>query len=109
MIKVYCKDNSELAEFEASNRGYRGDIYVKLNSNQLFQLHVYNVVRLKQDFETEIKLHDFFAIDPNIILVTEVTTSKIKFTIKKLVNYNYFEYLKPINSNKIEVSELIEI
>lgn len=109
MIKVYCKDNSELAEFEASNRGYRGDIYVKINSNQLFQLHVYNVIRLKQDFETEFELNGYFSIDPNIILVTEVKILIIKFTVEKLCAQRYFEYLKPIQNNEIEKLELIEI
>jgi hypothetical protein len=68
MVKIYCEDNSELAELEASDRGYRSDIYVKTNT-YIYHLHVYYIVRLQQDFETEFELHGYFGIDPNVILV----------------------------------------
>jgi hypothetical protein len=63
MLKIYCDDNSELADFEASSRGYRSNIYVKVNPRQIFQLHVSDITRLKQDFETEIESHGYFRIE----------------------------------------------
>lgn len=109
MVKIYCIDNSELADFEASSRGYRSDVYVKTTSNQLYQLHVYDLVRLQQDFETEIELHGYFGIEPNVILVKEVTFSNIKLTVEKLIGLRFFEYLKPIQPNEIDKIELTEI
>jgi hypothetical protein len=109
MIKIYCLDNSELTEFEASSRGYRSDIFVKTIASNIYQLHVYDIIRLQQDFETEIDSYGFFGIDPNIILVKEVLLSNIKLTIIKLFAQHFFDYLKPIEQKKIDINTMIEI
>ena len=109
MVKIYCNDNSELAEFEASSRGYRSDIYVKVISGQIFQLHVYDIIRLKQDFETEIESHGFFGIEPNIILVKEVTILNIRLTVDKLTCQQFFDNLKPIHPDKFNIEKATEI
>lgn len=108
-IKIYCLDNSKLVELEAMNRGYRADIYVKTISGDIFHLHVYNIIRLKQDFETEIESYGFFGIEPNIILVEEVIMSNIILTIEKLFKQKFFESLKPIDDKEIASIILLEV
>jgi hypothetical protein len=109
MVKIYCADNSELADFEASGKGYRSDIYVKTDSGAIYQVNIYDIVRLSQDFETEIESDGYFAIEPNLILVKDVVMSQIKFTIEKLVKQKFFDYLKPINESEVDVSKLLEV
>lgn len=108
-VTMYCLDNSELAEFEASSRGYRSDIYVKTISGNIYHLHVYDIVRLQQDFETEIESYGFFGIEPNIILVKEVSMSSIRLTVEKLFKQKFFESLKPIENREIDVNTLLEV
>jgi hypothetical protein len=100
-------DNSELAEFEASSRGYRGDIYVNIGGNY-YNLAIYDIVRLQQDFEAEIQSYDFFSIEPNLIIVEEVTIVNIKKTIEKISRQKYFEKIKPIEKSEMKAA-LIQI
>lgn len=109
MIKIYCLDNSELTEFESSSRGYRSDIYVKTMTGNIYHLYVYDITRLKQDFETEIEVYGFFGIEPNIILVEKVILNDIKLTIKKLFAQKFFDHLKPIKINEVDIKKMIEI
>ena len=109
MVKIYCTNNSELTEFEASSKGYRSDIFVKTVSGALYQVNVYDIVRLKQDFESEIDSDAYYAIEPNLILVKEVVLSQIKFTIEKLVKQKFFDCLKPINESEVDVNKLVEV
>lgn len=53
-IKIIYLDDSEHADYEALNKGYRNDVYVRV-LNDVYSLHVYSIVRLKQDFETEVE------------------------------------------------------
>jgi len=107
-VKVYSQDNSESANFDAVNRGYRSDIYV-MKENIFFHVNVYDIVRLQQDFETEVKCYGFFGIDPNIIIVKEVSAKNIKLTIENLDRQKFFENLKPTNSMDFDVKSLVEI
>lgn len=107
-IKVYCIDNSELAEYEAVNRGFRGDIYVKV-SNKYYHLNIYDIIRLQQDFETELKDYNVFSIEPNIVLVREVNYIEIKKTVVNLYKQNYFEEIRSIEKTKIRKLNLFSI
>lgn len=109
MISIFCSDNSDLAEFEASSKGYRSDIIVKTASGAFYQLHVYDIVRLKQDFDAELEAYGFFGIEPNLILVEEVVLSNIKVTVERLWAQKYFDQIKPIDKNELDIKELIEV
>ncbi|NOU15926.1 MAG: hypothetical protein HOO91_00005 [Bacteroidales bacterium] len=98
---IYCLDDSELMEFNSINRGFRSDIYVEINDN-VFQLIVYDIVRLCQDFESELNDQGFFAVDPNLIIVKEVAVDIIKQTIDKLHKQKYFDKIKPLSRDEIE-------
>lgn len=73
----------ELADYEALKKGYRNDVNVSV-LNDVYSLHVYSIVRLKQDFETEVEAYGFYCIDPNLVLVNEVCKEEIEIVIFKL-------------------------
>lgn len=106
--KFFCVDSSKLYELDAKDRGYRSDIYVEID-NAFFHLHVYDIVRLKQDFETEIEYHNFFRIEPNIVIVQEVTWRNIKLTIEKLFKGKYFDNIKPIYKDLLKELKLFNV
>lgn len=104
LINIYFMDNTELSEYEAIQKGYRLDVFVKVN-NQYFNLRVYDIIRLQQEFESEINSKDYYAVEPNLILVKEVNKNEIVNTIKSLHKQKYFEEIKPvrvININKLK-------
>ncbi|MBT2289166.1 hypothetical protein J7E73_08475 [Paenibacillus albidus] len=99
-LKIFFLEDTELAEYEAINKGYRNDAYVKV-LNTLFNVKVYDIVRLQQDFESEIKSYGYYSIEPNLILVEEVSKEQIELVVKKLYEQQYFDNLKPINDIKL--------
>ncbi|MEK3685848.1 hypothetical protein [Paenibacillus sp. FSL R10-2736] len=99
-IRVFYLEDTELAEFEAYNKGYRNDVYVKI-SNDLFNIKVYDIVRLKQDFELESESSGYYLVEPNLIIVKEVTKEAIDFVVKKLYEQKYFESIKTVDGDKL--------
>ncbi|MBV7269073.1 hypothetical protein [Winogradskyella luteola] len=95
MVNIYSLYDDELMDLESLHKGYRNDIIVKVG-NLFYKLNVYDMVRLKQDFEAEISEYGYFQIESNLIIVEEVTKENIKKTVKELEKQNYFEELKPI-------------
>jgi len=107
-LEIFCSDISELKEFDSVNRGYRSDIFVKIGSDS-FRLHVYDIIRLKQDFDSEISIYGYFGIEPNIILVNKVSLVYITETIVNLHKQKYFEQIKPLSKEELVKFNLIRI
>ncbi|OGO90607.1 MAG: hypothetical protein A2Y17_01485 [Clostridiales bacterium GWF2_38_85] len=95
-IKIYFEDDTENAEDLAINKGYRHDVYVKIN-NDIYNVRVYSLIRLQQDFITDITQLGYFAVEPNLILVNDVNRKEIIETINKIhKNFAYFKDIKPV-------------
>lgn len=89
-IEIIFEDESELAEYEAINRGFRKDVVVKIKDKK-YKLYIVDMVRLQQDFETETKNGDYFISEPLTIIVTNTDKETIRNTIIKMVKCKYFE------------------
>ena len=93
---VLFTDNTELAEYEAVNKGYRNDVFVKIQ-HDYYNLRIYDIIRLKQDFESEVEEYGYYSTEPNLVLVSEVNTENIKGIICRLYDDGYFKHLKPVD------------
>lgn len=102
-FEVYFTDDSEYADFEANQKGFRLDVYVKI-VNEYFNVNVYDIVRLNQEFEIAIESEGYYSIEPNLVLVKDVNREEIKFCIGKLFKQKYFDNLKPLES--VDINEL---
>lgn len=96
-IDIYFSDDSELGEYEAINKGYRLDVYIKINDN-LFNVRVYTMIRLQQDFESEIESYGYYAVEPNLILVKDSSREEIISTVANVYEQKYFEEIKPLEN-----------
>jgi len=105
-IKIYFSSDSDLTEYEAISKGYRHDVFVKINQS-MYNVCIYTLNRLQQDFETEMESYDFFAIEPNIILVKESNKSEIIKAINKQYEQDYFKKIKSVDN--INVDEFVKI
>lgn len=99
-FNLYCLDSSEQMEFESESRGFRGDIYVEIEKN-IFQLNVYDIVRLKQDFEEENEEYGYFAIENNVVIVKKVNKVEIKNLIGNLIKQKYFNKVQPVDDGTL--------
>lgn len=100
------KDNSKgnRAEYEAVDKGYRNDVFVKIQEDY-FNVRVYDIVRLKQDFESEVEEYGYYSADPNLVLVTEVTTDNVLKIISQLYEEGYFNHLKPVDNHTLDLED----
>jgi len=105
-IKIYFQYDTELSEFEAIQKGYRVDVFVKIGETY-FNLRVFDIIRLQQEFESEVDSEGYYAVEPNLILVKEVNKKEILCTIRNLYKQKYFDEIKP--TRDVNVDELIEI
>ncbi len=107
-MKIYCQWDPNVAEYEAPLKGYRPDIYVE-KDGFLFNVFIYDLVRLRQDFESQVEVDGYFAIEPNVIIVPEVTREHIIKTIEGLnKSWQYFEHIKPVKLSEEERQSLFE-
>lgn len=95
-FKIYVEDDSELAHFEALNKGHRLDVYVEIGQ-YTYQLAVHDIVRLQQDFQSEYENCGYYEVYPNLIIVKEVSMDEIEKTVFHLYESQFFERLKPIH------------
>lgn len=105
---MFCLDSTEREEFESIGRGYRKDIYVEI-LDEVFHLNVYTIKRLGQDFESELAYYGYYAPDPNLVLVEEVSNLAIKNLINQLHNQKYFEDIQPVKRQVLAKLELKEL
>ncbi|MCS3557534.1 MULTISPECIES: hypothetical protein [unclassified Sphingobacterium] len=106
--KIFCLDNSELAQYEAYSKGYRSDIYVLLNG-EYYHLYFCNIIRLRQDFDCEFKDYGYFSVEPNLILVKEVKLDFIEKTVQMLISDSYFDRIRPVQIPSHHVEQLQDL
>ena len=105
-LRIYFSDDTELIEYEAIMKGYREDVYVYLKEN-VYKMSVYTLIRLQQDFDTELQMSGYYSVEPNLILVKETSKFEITRTINKLFSQGYFQRINGTNS--IDLSQMIKI
>ncbi|MBP3800967.1 MAG: hypothetical protein J6I85_02895 [Clostridia bacterium] len=89
---IIFEDNTEIAESEAMNKGYRKDVIVIID-NRRYRLYITDMIRLHQDFDSEVEDGGIYQNEPNTIIVKEVTKEEIERTIKNLVKEGFFDNL----------------
>ncbi|MCL2200732.1 MAG: hypothetical protein FWB75_02110 [Oscillospiraceae bacterium] len=105
-VEIFFAEDSEWSEFEAVNKGYRLDVYVKIHQN-IYKVSVYSMARLQQDFETEVLDSGFYLPDPNLVLVKDSCTREIIETINWLDKQGYFACM--MCSNSVDTNSLVKI
>lgn len=90
--KIIYEDDSELNDFESFNKGYRMDVAVIIGKKK-YKLYITNMIRLHQDFDTEIENGGLYQNEPNTVIVKEVSKEEIEKTISELYNVGFFDKL----------------
>lgn len=91
-LKILYENDTELAEYESLNKGYRKDVIVVIGEKR-YKMYITSPVRLQQDFETEQQDSGFYMAEPNTLLVNEVSKKEIEKIITEMYRCKYFEQL----------------
>jgi len=105
-FKIFYEDDTELAEYEAINKGYRGDVIVEIEDKK-YKLYITSLVRLQQDFASEQQAYGYYSAEPNTLFVTEVTKESIEKIIKEMYEEKYFERLDNLGFG-VDLEELLK-
>jgi len=105
-ISIYFSEDTEVSEYEGVHKGRRPDVYVKINGD-VFNLRVYDLVRLQQSFESGCEQYGQYHVEPNLVLVREVSKPEIIEALIVLHGQRYFEEIKPIDDS--DVSKLVRV
>lgn len=90
-VKIIYEDDTELAEYEALNKGYR-DVIVMIGEKK-YKVYVIAMVRLQQDVEMEQEYKGYYIDEPNTLIVKDTTKEEIEQKIMKMYKCKYFERL----------------
>ncbi len=90
--KIIFAEDTEIAEYEAVNKGYRKDVTVIIDG-RMYNLYVTDIIRLHQDFNSEIEDNGVYQNEPNIIIVKEVSKEEIEKAIEVHIKGGFFDKL----------------
>ncbi|QVK19267.1 hypothetical protein KHQ81_06085 [Mycoplasmatota bacterium] len=98
-IEIYLLDNSEEEEGYWMQKGRRPYIIVKIDNNY-YNLIAYDYEEFYRESKETIQDSGYFCIEPNLILVKELTNEGIILAILHIYNnyhptYDFFGKLKP--------------
>lgn len=91
-LEVIYEDDTELAEYEAFNKGYRKDVIVRIEE-KLYKVYIISIIRLQQDFELEQSENGYYLSEPNTLIVKEVTKKEIENIVTEMYECKFFERL----------------
>lgn len=97
--EIFFSENDELAEQDIQEKGWRGDIIVKIGED-LFKPSVMTPMRLFAQFNHFVKIGQVYDIDQNLILVEQTDRNTIINVLVRLMEIGYFSRLKPIDLKK---------
>lgn len=90
--KIIYEEDTELAEYEAFSKGYRADVSVAIGDRK-YKVHIISMLRLQQDFEMENQDFGYYMVEPNTLIVKEVTKKEIEYVVSEMYKCKYFERL----------------
>ena len=92
-IEIYVEDNSKTKDLLYKTRGYRRDIYVKLQ-DRFYKMNVFSFTYLKQFLKNQYEFEKIYCIEANLLIVKSLSIKEIIATILKEAQNYYFDELK---------------
>ena len=91
-----------MAAHDAEARGYLGYAAVELRGGKRYPVVFYDPTRLQQDLEVETGEGRAFIAEPGMIVVPEVTLSRMESAVPCLYRSGFFDSLVHENSSAID-------
>jgi hypothetical protein len=92
---------SDKDAFDAQGAGYLSHVMVEFGDGRLYPVFFYDIVRLQQDLEENVKLGRPFIADPGMIVVEEVTPEAMKHAVEQLSREGFFDHLTAITEDEM--------
>ena len=94
---VFPDSFDERSEYEMPLRGCLSHVFVELEDGSRYPVDFIDPVRLAQDLEEYVKSGVPCYAEPGLIVLPEVTVSRIENAVRYLHQHGFFQHLKPVN------------
>ena len=88
---TYPIEWNETDVFERPKKGWLNDVFVTMDSGEIFRLAFRDPLRLQQDFYDELKEGKIALLERGLIVIPEVTKENIEKAIDQALKDGYFE------------------
>jgi hypothetical protein len=92
----FPEDYDERGEWEVERKGWLQGVQVEMPNGLVFPLFFYDPVRLAQDLEADERQGRSVMAEPGMVVIQEVTRSRILQAVEELVHQRFFDHLKPL-------------
>ena len=87
-------DSDAFTQFEVESKGLFMDVTVEVNE-QRFRLTFYDIVRLKQDYESAAENNASYFLEANLVVIAKVTKELMLKAISDIYHDNGFNLMRP--------------
>ena len=93
---VFPEDYDAQSEQDTPLRGYLSDVIVQTTDGSRYRLFFIDPTRLQQELAEQTATGRVYFMEPNLVVLSVVTTASVRRTGDGLVQDGYFQHLKPL-------------
>lgn len=112
-MTIYKIPELQWSDEEAYEKGYRDDLVLE-NEGHFYRLKIYDSISFRQEVQREVSYSGYSVLEPNLIILNEVTRNEIENVLKKEITSDTLTLMKEyevkngkliIANNAIEVAQ----
>lgn len=112
-MTIYKIPELQWSDEEAYEKGRRDDLVLE-NEGHFYRLRIYGSISFQQDVQREVSYSGYSVLEPNLIILNEVTRNEIENVLKKEITSDTLTLMKEyevkngkliIANNAIEVAQ----
>lgn len=112
-MTIYKIPELQWSDEEAYEKGRRDDLVLE-NEGHFYRLNIYDSISFQQEVQREVSYYGYSVLEPNLIILNEVTRNEIENVLKKEITSDTLTLMKEyevkngkliIASNAIEVAQ----
>ena len=118
-MTIYKIPELQWSDEEAYEKGYRDDLVLE-NEGHFYRLRIYGSISFRQDVQREVSYSGYSVLEPNLIILKEVTRNEIENVLKKEITSDTLTLMKEYevkngkliianNANEVAQAEVFNI
>ena len=92
-MTIYKIPELQWSDEEACEKGYRDDLVLE-NEGHFYRLRIYGSISFRQDVQREVSYSGYSVLEPNLIILKEVTRNEIENVLKKEITSDILTLMK---------------
>ena len=118
-MTIYKIPELQWSDEEAYEKGRRDDLVLE-NEGHFYRLNIYDSISFRQEVQREVSYYGYSVLEPNLIILNEVTRNEIENVLKKEITSDTLTLMKEYevkngkliianNANEVAQAEVFNI